>query len=170
MKYALKTDNDLSIKGTDWVVAKSGPTDLQSIAQYYKRLSDNTLRMRFHYVVKDVPLKFISHYANRGDTSIQGLILKSKDGYIAGEALVCESNTLHQADLGVSVLDSHCSRGIGTALIKRSIEIARVCGFRQLVADTLWENKRFIRLLKHQGFATHKHSGYGAQLRMIFDL
>ena len=48
-------------------------------------------------------------------------------------------------------------RGVGTALLRRLGEIARMNGVRHLVAEVLWENHLMLRVLSDAGWPCTRH-------------
>ena len=58
----------------------------------------------------------------------------------------------HVADVGIMVHPDHQRKGIGTALLKAGIELARKEGIKRLEADTLATNKAMRRIAEKTGF------------------
>jgi acetyltransferase len=60
-----------------------------------------------------------------------------------------------KADFALLVNDKAQGRGIGSALIKRLINLARACGFRQLTGEVLVANHEMLYVCRHFGFTLH---------------
>jgi len=61
-------------------------------------------------------------------------------------------NMSHVGEVGIMVHPEQQNRGIGTALLKACIRIARKRGFERLEADTLAQNKAMMRIAEKAGF------------------
>ena len=168
--YRLQTCRSSDDRFTNWQITRSTESDYPELCRYYSRLSSTSLRLRFHHTISNIPTKFIRLYACPNQTPCTGLVLKSAAGEIAGEALVDLSSSSYQAELGVSVLDSLRGQGLGYELIARSIDIARRARFKQLAADTLRENRCFVKLMTRFGFEAARHPQDMTQIRLSYAL
>ena len=63
-----------------------------------------------------------------------------------------EPSRSHIGDVGIMVHPDHQGRGIGTELLKASVELSREKGFRRLEADTLETNNAMRRTAEKTGF------------------
>lgn len=61
-------------------------------------------------------------------------------------------NMSHVGEVGIMVHPEHHNKGIGTALLKACVCIARKGGFERLEADTLAHNKGMMRIAEKAGF------------------
>lgn len=67
----------------------------------------------------------------------------------------------HAAELGIFVRREHWGKGVGSALMKKAIKLAKELGLRKLVLNTTEGNERAIRLYKKFGFEIEAYkSGY----------
>jgi acetyltransferase len=57
------------------------------------------------------------------------------------------------ADFAILVHDKVQGRGIGSALIKRLMTLARACGFKRLTGEVLVANHEMIYVCRHFGFS-----------------
>ncbi len=78
------------------------------------------------------------------------------DGKVVGSAgfsgLSKREKLRHRAELGISVDKAYWGLGIGGALMKACIELARKAGYVQLELDVVGENSRAIALYEKYGF------------------
>ena len=58
----------------------------------------------------------------------------------------------HRAELGITIHDSHQNRGIGTALLKHLISIAKTKNLKKIHLNVSATNDRAINLYKKAGF------------------
>ena len=57
-----------------------------------------------------------------------------------------------QAELAFVVVDRYQGQGIGSALMRHLVAIARSAGLRELVAEVLADNVAMLRVFKKSGF------------------
>jgi len=83
-------------------------------------------------------------------------IIAEKDGEPAGSVTVSlgDGRTRHTAWLGIWVRRKHWRQGIGTALMKEAVRVAKELGIRRFMLGTFEGNERAIRLYKKFGFKT----------------
>ena len=58
----------------------------------------------------------------------------------------------HKAEFGITVHDDYQDRGLGTAMTKHMIEIARSRGLKKISLTVVTENSRAIRVYEKCGF------------------
>jgi RimJ/RimL family protein N-acetyltransferase len=63
----------------------------------------------------------------------------------------------HAAELGIFVRREHWGKGVGSALMKEAIKLAKESGLRKLVLTTTEGNERAMRLYKKFGFEVEAH-------------
>jgi L-amino acid N-acyltransferase YncA len=73
------------------------------------------------------------------------------------------------AEVAMVVAHAEHLRGVGTALLRRLGEIARMNGVRRLVAEVLWENHLMLRVLSDAGWPCTRHLE-GSVLHVEIDL
>jgi len=73
------------------------------------------------------------------------------------------------ADFALLVNDRVQGHGIGSALMKRLMTLARACGFRQLVGEVLVANHEMLYVCRHFGFTLQTLPDHGL-VRVILDL
>lgn len=56
-----------------------------------------------------------------------------------------------RAEVAFTVIDSHQGQGIGTALLRHIIAVARIAGLHELIAEVLPENKSMLHLFENCG-------------------
>ncbi|MGZ5545196.1 MAG: N-acetyltransferase family protein [Limisphaerales bacterium] len=74
-----------------------------------------------------------------------------------------------KAELAFAIIDDYQGLGIGTALLRNLVVIARESGLQQLVAEVLPENAPMLALFRKCGFGAKKNSGAGV-VHMVLDL
>lgn len=74
-----------------------------------------------------------------------------------------------KAEVAFAIIDEYQGKGIGTALLRHLVLIARESGLQQLVAEVLPENAPMLALFRKCGFGARKSSGAGV-VHMVLDL
>lgn len=64
-----------------------------------------------------------------------------------------------EAEMAFAVIDQYQGRGIGSALLKHLIAIARAAGLRTLTADVLPENAAMLKVFERNGFRPRRRQG-----------
>ncbi len=76
----------------------------------------------------------------------------------AGRYIVAEPG---KAEMAFAIIDDYQGQGIGTALLRHLVSIARKAGLQQLVAEVLAENAPMLTLFRKCGFTFKKSGGAG---------
>jgi ribosomal protein S18 acetylase RimI-like enzyme len=71
----------------------------------------------------------------------------------AGRYIVAEPG---RAEVAFAIIDEYQGQGIGTALLRNLLLIARANGLKQLVAEVLPENAPMLALFRKCGFGVSK--------------
>jgi RimJ/RimL family protein N-acetyltransferase len=137
------------------------PEDRSAMLSAVGRVSAQSLYRRFfgpkrHFTEKEtdffVNVDFVQHVAlvavidEGGDRSVIG----------GGRYIVTQPGT---AELAFAIVDEYQGQGVGTALLRHLLLIARDSGLQQLVAEVLPENVAMLTLFRKFGFATARNGG-----------
>jgi AcrR family transcriptional regulator/RimJ/RimL family protein N-acetyltransferase len=135
--------------GTVWI-RLAHPEDAEAVGAMHRRCSDRTLYLR--YVSSgdwpEMQLRRLS-----GGHSGATLVAIGDDGTIIGLGNVFPQrpNDNDIAEIAVLVEDSHQGEGVGTALLRRQLQVAQQMGFSAVVAMVLTENGAMTRMLQRTG-------------------
>ncbi len=87
--------------------------------------------------------------------AIVAVIKEKKEQRIVGSASLKfnqNEHSKHKAELGITVHDDHQNKGIGTALVKHLLNIARIKKLRKIWLQVNTDNKIAIHIYKKAGF------------------
>jgi len=139
------------------------PEDRSAMLSAVGRVSAQSLYRRFFgpkrgFTEKEtdffVNVDFITHVALVAVVDEGG-----KDTIIgAGRYIVAEPG---KAEVAFAIVDEYQGQGIGTALLRHLVMIARASELQQLVAEVLAENAPMLTLFRKCGFTLKKGSGAG---------
>jgi GNAT superfamily N-acetyltransferase len=137
------------------------PDDRRGMVSAAGRVSAQSLYRRFFgpkrgFTEQEVDffvnVDFVRHVAlvaelhEGGETTIIG----------AGRYIVTQPDT---AELAFAVIDEYQGQGIGSALLKHLVIIARESGVQQLIAEVLPENAPMLAMFRKFGFASDRRGG-----------
>lgn len=137
--------------------------DAKLMVDFHKSLSDRTVYLRYFKNLKlstRIAPERLARVCSPGDADEHVLVAerqpRSKDGpkiiAVARISRIADSNN---AEVAVVVADAFQSMGLGSELLLRLVEIARVHGFQQLRASLLPENRAIRSFLKKQDLPVH---------------
>ena len=147
------------------------PEDRSAMLSAVGRVSAQSLYRRFFgpkrgFTEKEtdffVNVDFITHVALVAVVDEGG-----KDTIIgAGRYIVAEPG---KAEVAFAIIDEYQGQGIGTALLRHLVMIARESELQQLVAEVLPENAPMLTLFRKCGFILKKGGGAGV-VHAVLDL
>jgi len=130
-------------------------TDTEMLWEMFSTLSDESLR----FLVLPFTRERVERWTNtiNYDKNLTILALIEENGktrIIASASLVfSEAEAFkHKAEFGITVHDRFQNKGLGTALTKYMLEIARKKGLRKVTLKVITENSRAIHVYEKCGF------------------
>jgi acetyltransferase len=151
--------------GTPITVRPIRPEDEPSLITFHEKLSERTVLMRYF-----TPMGLGQRTAHERLTRIcfvnydrdMALVAERKANGTSEVLAVSRLTRLHGTDMAeatVVVLDEAQHMGLGTELMKRTIEVARAEKLKQVVATMLAENEDMLAICKKLGFKIAKVEG-----------
>lgn len=143
------------------------PSDTDGILSLYQSLTDEERYFRF-FTMRPASLEGWARSIAELRSG-QYAIGAFGSGRLLG---VANYNACHQpgyAEVAVAVAHAEHLRGVGTALLRRLGEIAKVNGFHHFVAEVLAENHLMLRVLSDGGWPCTRHLD-GSVLHVEIDL
>jgi RimJ/RimL family protein N-acetyltransferase len=121
------------------------------VAALHARCTPSTRRARFlnpsPSLSPDELAELITGHSGKGD----GVVALTLDGGHAVGLVTLDPDDRGSASLSILVEDSWQMRGVGTALIRRAVEVATDAGWHELVAQAHPGNLRITRLVRRAG-------------------
>jgi protein lysine acetyltransferase len=142
--------------------------DRDRLAGLFARLTFESRRRRFlspkpALTTRELAfLTVIDHVSHEAVAAVD-----QRDGSIVGVArYVRVPDRLRTAEVAVEVVDEVQSMGVGTELVARLVDRARVNGFTLLTATTLSENRPARALMRRLGFRARASHGVEIELEL----
>ncbi len=141
--------------GTSVLFRPELSTDLKMLWEMFSTLSDDSLRFLPKPFPRDRIESWIENLNYDRTLPILAIVKEDSQERIVANATIAFSQTeafKHKAELGITVHDDYQDRGLGTALTKHMIEIARSKGLKKISLTVVTENSRAIRVYEKCGF------------------
>lgn len=130
-------------------------SDVPQLVAFKKAVtSESPFLITYPDEVEDVfeAKRFISIYLT-DDRRI--FLVAEHEGQIVGMITLAGSSkrkVLHKAELGISVRKPYWGKGVGSALMREALRIARQKGFKKIQLEVMENNERAIKLYEKFGF------------------
>ena len=138
------------------------PDDKTDMLAAVSRISAQSMRRRFFGAKRGFSEKEQTFYLNVDFTSHVALVAAVKENRRTtiiggGRYVVVQSGT---AEVAFAVVDEFQGQGIGSALLRHLIRLAREAGLRMLIAEVLPENDAMLKVFENSGLnVTTKRDG-----------
>ena len=147
------------------------PGDRTDFVAAVARMSGQSRYRRFFSTKRSFGDEEVDYFTNVDFTSHVALIAVLEEGERAviiggGRYIVTQADT---AELAFVVLDEYQGHGVGKALMRHLVTIARDASIRELTAEVLAENLPMLNVLKRSGLPFHVTSQNGV-LRVVLRL
>jgi acyl-CoA synthetase (NDP forming)/RimJ/RimL family protein N-acetyltransferase len=133
--------------------------DIPLVESFMKRISSESLRMRFMGSVSGIPQKLI-HELCTGNFKETGCLLaitgEDSDTKVVGLGNYIAMGNGRTAEVAFLIEDEYQGRGIGTLLLERLAGLAAANGFVEFEAEVLPDNQSMINVFRNSGFEKHR--------------
>jgi acetyltransferase len=166
--YPIKYISECELKGGQKVTVRPiRPEDEPLMVKFHETLSDRSVYLRYLHMMKLsqrvahdrlTRICFID-YDREIALVAEDFDPISGDRRILGVGRLQKLNGTQDAELAVIVSDDYQGKGLGPALVKKLIEIARKERIERIRADVLADNNIMQRVLAKSGFKLHREVG-----------
>lgn len=137
-------------------IASAGPADLRRVRAFYERLSDTSRFYRFFGTRRAIPEQELRAMTTC-DLPHHVALLAFIDNELIGIGEFFVGNKPDEAEVAFAVADDHHREGVATLLLERLALVARRCGLRQFVAQTLPDNHDMLLVFRTVGLIERTH-------------
>ena len=129
------------------------PDDQADLLAAVGRLGNESLYRRFFAIKRQFTEREIASNVNVDFVTHVALVAVAREGdreiiVGGGRYVVTEAG---KAELAFAIVDEYQGQGIGAALLRHLIVIARAAGLHELVAETLADNRAMIKVFEKSG-------------------
>jgi len=147
------------------------PEDRSAMLSAISRVSAQSLYRRFFGAKRSFTEKETDFFVNVDFVTHVALVAVIDEGgqatiVGAGRYIIAQPG---KAEVAFAIIDEYQGLGIGTALLRNLVLIARDSGLQQLVAEVLPENVPMLALFRKCGFVVRKSGGAGV-VHVVLDL
>jgi len=154
--YPSKYETDYRVKDGSVVLLRPVRVeDADRWLSFVQRLSMRTSYLRFQYVAKEFGLDDAVRFCTvdyRDNFAFVAETARNDVREIVGFGGYYRLPARHSAEVALVVEDEHQNKGIGTALMRILVGVAREQGIRAFEADVLSENRRMMSVFRSYGF------------------
>jgi acetyltransferase len=163
--YPRKFATEITLKnGTPAVIRPIRPEDEPMIAELFKSFSEQTIVLRFFQRHPQFSHEQLVRYCQIDYDRELALVCVIEDGgheKIIGDARLIKLADMELAEMAIMVSDQWQGMGVGIALSKHCLKVARDAGIKKITMDILSENTYMQNLAKRLGFKrTHSYDDY----------
>jgi RimJ/RimL family protein N-acetyltransferase len=139
------------------------PEDRDNLIAAVRRIGTDSLYRRFFAVKREFSEKETAFFVNVDFVNHVALIaVVEEDGkptIVGGGRFIVVSPG--QAEVAFAVVDKYQGQGLGTALTRHLVAIARRAGLRELIADVLPDNRQMLNVFQKSGLpvSTRRDAG-----------
>jgi len=130
------------------------PEDDAMFREFFARVSDEDLRMRFFQTVKHFSHEFIAQLTQLDYArSIALVAIDPPTGEMLGAVRLLADANYDKGEYGILVRSDLKGHGLGWRLMQIMIEYARWLGLRSIEGEVLQENRTMIEMCRALGFS-----------------
>ncbi len=133
------------------------PNDIPLVKSFMKRISLESLQMRFMVSMSEVPESIITDLCS-GNFSQNGCLLAivgEDDKKVVGLGNYIAMGNERSAEIAFLIEDDYQGKGISTLLLERLAGLAAANGFIEFEAEILPDNQSMLSVIKNSGFESH---------------
>jgi GNAT superfamily N-acetyltransferase len=142
--------------GTQVLIRALERIDAARERAFIESLSPQTLRFRFLGLVhrpSEALIEKLTDLDMERDVALAAVVQNDADQRILGVARYSSSEDGSRCECAVTVLDDWHRQGLGTALMRRLIEMAKANGIREMYSIDSSENSEMAELARFLGFS-----------------
>jgi len=145
--------------GVEIFIRPIRPEDAPLLVELFESLSPRSVYMRFFTPLKSLPHSMLARFTQIDydrHIALVAITESQADEKMLAVARVIVGRNLREAEFAVAVGDSWQGNGIGAALLKRCLAIARERGIENVHGTVLAENTQMLALGRKLGFHIKK--------------
>jgi len=149
--------------GEEVLIRPIRPSDEPLMISFHKSLSDESVYLRyFHFVslIQRIAHERLEKICDVDYEHEMALVAERKEFQIVAVGRLAKLAVGNGAEIAIIVTDDFQGRGLGTELVRRLVEIARLEKYAHVAADIMTENTAMQRVFQSLGFEL-EHAPHG---------
>jgi acetyltransferase len=141
--------------GEEIILRPIRPEDESLLVELFETFSQQTMRLRFFQVVKDVSHQTLARYCNIDydrEMAIVAEQLERKKCQITGMARLIIEPDAERGEVAVIIGDPWQNKGLGSIMLDYLIEIGKDMGLKKVFGEILTSNEKMIHICCTKGF------------------
>jgi GNAT superfamily N-acetyltransferase len=134
-----------------FTVRPIAPSDADALVRFHEHLSDQTIRLRYFNLHRNLSAEEVGHL-----TCVDGFnrvaYVVEHEGEIVGVGRYDRCDKPCRAEVAFVVTDEFRHHGLGTMLLKRLVDTAKLAGIGEFCASVLAENAAMLAVFHCAGF------------------
>ena len=158
--------------GLDILLRPIRPEDAPLHKELFETLSPQSVYFRFLSTLKALSPDMLARYTQVDydrEIALVAVQAREQSERLLGVGWVVSGPDSTTGEFAIAVGDHWQGQGVGVALLKKCVTIARERGLKSLWGIVLAENHRMIQLARYSGF-TVKHIAHSAECEIRLDL
>ncbi|MCS6869228.1 GNAT family N-acetyltransferase [Thermus sp.] len=168
-QYGLEEGPILLKDGRTALLRRAGPKDLPLFVAFLKRLSPESLRMRFFSPISPEKAAELLLSVKPEEEKVTLIVLAGDPPRIVATGEYVRVKGEDTAEVAFLVDDAYQGKGLGTLLLERLALIAARRGVRRFQAFTLAENRQMLGVFMESGFEVRAHRE-GGEVEVEFEI
>lgn len=134
------------------------PEDEILLAKLFKSLSEETMRLRFFQIIKEIPHETLTRYCNLDYDREVAIVAEIpwEERQIIGVARTISEPGRNRGEFAVVVGDKWQNLGLGSKLVDCIIDIGKEMSLKTLYAYVLADNARMLHICAKKGFKSER--------------
>ncbi|MFC2162356.1 bifunctional acetate--CoA ligase family protein/GNAT family N-acetyltransferase [Candidatus Altiarchaeota archaeon] len=127
------------------------PEDEPKIKELFFSLSEETVHYRFFHVITDITHEMLVRYCHNDYDREIAIVAEDERGIMGVSRLMLDPGE-GSAEFAVVVTDKWQNKGLGTKLVSKIVDIARMKGLERVYATVIKDNFAMKHVAEKQGF------------------
>jgi acetyltransferase len=166
--------HSLACPAPDWRLRPVRAHDADLLDAFFRALSPESRRRRFHVGVREIPLAWLERFTQPepcDEVALLAVAQQADREICIGEARYAryDDNPLRR-EFAIAVADPWQGRGLGGTLLHRLMRHARRVGLEGLYGDVQRENAPMLQLARRAGLRLQRHPGDATLVRVAAEL
>jgi RimJ/RimL family protein N-acetyltransferase len=140
--------------GREAVLRAIEPADREAFLAFHAALSDESRYLRYFSSRRKLPEHEIHHFTAVDQHTHAGVVVLV-GGQLVGHALYDRLVDPAEAEVALEVADAFQGHGVGTAMLRELVRVAKRAGVQRFVAHVLPTNRRMLEVFRDLGFEEH---------------